>query len=494
MLVLVSCNPAPGRDVRSWTRYLDKVGTYSSARMVDLDHDGVMDIVIGAGGKEELHCDTSVIALDGATGRIRWAIPGENQYVGSAVFMDIDNDQVADVIIGGRWAQLSAISGATGKRIWTFFPERTRPDGNDGGWYNFTTPQFVPDQDGDHLSDLLIANGGDARAAPGDVHRPVGRLLVLSSRTGKVLGMALVPDGKETYMSVVCEWRAAGHAWADRAVPGTDSVLSVLFGTGGETIGGHLYRTSVAAIMKGDVGGAKVLATGGTKGFVASPVLVDINRDGIRDLVVNAVDGRMLAIDGATDTLLWQLNFPGTEAYTIPAIGYFTGDSIPDFFCNYAIGVFPRLTHSVRFMVDGSTGKIGYQDTIPSFQYASPVAADLNGDGYDEVIVNQSAMKRLQFRNQYYSYLLAFDFKNKRNYSLGDTLPATNLAGTPWIGDLDGDSHYDIVSTAVKYEDALFDLQQPLGLFIARYSTDKLIKKPVTWGAYMGSRYTGLFY
>ncbi|MEI9810038.1 MAG: PQQ-binding-like beta-propeller repeat protein [Bacteroidota bacterium] len=432
------------------------------------------------GGKEELHSDTVVLALDGKTGKVLWMIPGSNQYVGSAVFMDINNDKTPDVFIGGRWAQLTAIDGHTGKPIWNFFPERTRTDGSDGGWFNFTTPQFVPDQDNDGIDDLIIANGGDARAAPGDPNRPGGILLVLSSKTGKILAKVQVPDGRETYMSVVCEKK-------------TDKDIMVLFGTGGETLPGHLYKTTLHDIMQGDITNATVLASSATKGFVSSPVLVDINNDKVKDVVVNAVDGRMLAIDGVTDSLIWQVNFPGTEAYTIPAIGFFNSDSIPDLFANFAIGTFPRLNYSVRFMVDGKTGNIEYRDTIPAFQYASAVTSDLDGDGYDEVIVNQSALKRTQFDNVFYSHLLVFDFKNHKNYAIGDTLRATNLASTPWIGDLDNDNNYDIIYSAVKYGNAAFDLQTPLGLYIARFATGIKIKKPARWGAFMGSRYDGNF-
>src|SRR5688572_8473226 len=202
----------------SWTTYIDSIGTYSSARTVDLNNDNIADIVIGAGGKEEVYSDSAVLALDGASGKILWAIGGSNQYVGSAVFIDINNDKIKDVFIGGRWAQFSAINGADGKITWTFFPERKKPDGSDGGWYNFTTPQIIPDQDADGLADLIVANGGDARAAAGDTNRPAGRILVLSSKSGKILGNVKVPDGRETYMSVVCEGE------------------TVYFGTGGETI------------------------------------------------------------------------------------------------------------------------------------------------------------------------------------------------------------------------------------------------------------------
>jgi outer membrane protein assembly factor BamB len=475
-MLLISCNQK--EEKKSWNSYLPDEGTYSSIRTADLNKDGVLDIVMGAGGKEEVHSDTAVVAIDGASGRPLWAIPGSNQYVGSAVFMDVNADQVPDVFIGGRWAQLSAINGVNGKIIWSFFPERTSVDGSDGGWFNFTTPQFVPDQDKDGIRDLIIANGGDARAAPGDTKRPAGRILVISSQSGKLLANVAVPDGKETYMSVVCEEKAAND-------------VTVIFGTGGETLPGHLYKTSLQDIMKGDISNAVVLAHSETKGFISSPVLADINKDHISDIIVNAVDGRMLAIDGATDSLLWQVVLPGTEAYTIPAVGFFNADSIPDLFANFAIGAFPRLNYSVRFMVDGATGSMLYRDTIPAFQYASAIVADLDGDGYDEVIVNQSEMKKKQFENVYYSYLLAFDLMHKKNYPLGDTIKATNLACTPWIGDLDGDNTFDIICSSVQYQGVKFDLQRPLGLMISRYQTGIAIKKPPRWGAFMGSRYTG---
>ena len=107
--------------------------------------------------------------------------------------------------------------------------------------------------------------------------------------------------------------------------------------------------------------------------------------------------------------------------------------------------------------------------------------------------MHQSAMKKAQFEEVYYSYLQVFDFKNNRQFTLGDTLPATNLAATPWIGDLDNDQQLDIIYSAVKFHDVTFDLQQPLGMYISRWPTGIAAKKPVVWGAYMGSHYTGVF-
>lgn len=456
-------------------------GTYSSPRMTDLNGDGILDVVIGSGAREERSSDTAVMAIDGSNGKILWRINGVNQFVGSAVFQDVNDDQVDDVFIGGRWAELAAISGADGKIIWRFLPSRRTPDAASEGWYNFTSPQWVPDQDGDGYADLLIANGGNARAAAGDTNRPAGRLVVFSARTGKLLASATVPDGRETYLSPVI-------ADTSEEQPG------VLFGTGGESMGGHLYRTTLADIMHGDLSRAKPLSAGLKKGFIASPVYADIDGDGVYDVIVNKVEGEMEVIDGATDSLIWKLTLPGTEAYTNPAPGYFNDDTVPDIFCNYAIGVFPNLPRSVRFIADGRTGKIMYADTINAFQYASAVVFDADGDGRDEVLVHQSEARKTQFENLYYSYPQVIDYNDRRTYSFGDTVPATNLASTPWLGDADGDGQLDMVTAAVKYHDVKFDLEQPLGLFVEKRNTPVKLDKPLRWSGYMGSDGRNVFY
>ena len=80
-----------------------------------------------------------------------------------------------------------------------------------------------------------------------------------------------------------------------------------------------------------------------------------------------------------------------------------------------------------------------------------------------------------------------------KNFSVEDSLPATNLASTPWIGDLDNDKKFDIIYTSVKYKNAAYDLAKPLGLFIRRFSTDIEIQRPSGWGAFMGNDYNATF-
>ena len=97
-------------------------------------------------------------------------MPTRNEVFGSAVFQDITNDGIKDVFITGREAQFYAIDGSDGSVIWDFYPYGTDPA--DSGWYNFYTPQFISDLDGDTFMDLLVTNGGDHSAPEWETNRP----------------------------------------------------------------------------------------------------------------------------------------------------------------------------------------------------------------------------------------------------------------------------------------------------------------------------------
>lgn len=474
-LTLLACRQ---RGVIDWFRYFPDTGTYSSPAVADLNGDGILDIIIGAGAREDQPADTGIIALDGSTGNLLWSLPTRNQMVGKACFQDINGDGIPEVFIGGRWAEFYALDGKTGRAIWSFFPERIKPDPSYAGWYNFSSAQWIKDQDGDGFSDLVVANGGDSKLLAGDTVRPAGKLLILSSASGNILASITVPDQRETYMSPVVQ-----------EISGADHLI--YFGSGGETIGGALYQIRLSALMQGDNTQSVQLLHSKNKGFVAPPVLADITQDGSPDIIINSADGEIFAVDGSNHRLLWQHKFPGTESYTVPAPGFFNSDSIPDFFSNFAIGTFPDLRRSVRVMIDGSNGTILFSDTINSFQYASPLSLDLNGDGLDEVLLYSSALKRRQFDEFYYSYIEVIDFVSRQTYALSDSLPATNLASTPWIGDLDGNGSMEMIYSAVKYQDINFNLARPLGLLIGRKALPA--GASIRWGAYMGSNGNGKF-
>ncbi len=467
-------------EVNSWGTTLPGIGSSSSPRLTDLTGDGVLDIVFGTGRQELYASDTAVIALDGATGQLLWHVDARDQIVGSATLFDVTGDGVDEVFIGGRRAELMAIDGTDGTLLWEFYAAGDSLDpGPTAGLYNFYNPQRVPDQDGDGHDDLLVANGGDYLAEPHDPHRPTGCLMVVSSRTGQLLANAPVPDGKETYLSAVV---------ADLDGIGT---LDVIYGTGGETMGGHLYRTTLAAVLAQDLSSSVALAHGEEKGFIAPPVLVDLTGDGTLDVVANAVDGRLLAFDGATNAPLWEVPIAGAEAYTTPAVGYFTGDDTPDFFANYGKGVWPTLRDPIQFLVDGQSGRIVQEDTLGRFQYASPVVVDINKDGYDDVLLSVNYLEERFDVKVPYNRLVVFDFHQQQIFRFNEPLPGINVSSTPWIGDMDNDGWLDVVYCVMQVVDNKSD--HPKQITIHRLEKELYTPDRIEWGAYMGSKYDGIF-
>jgi len=459
----------------TWTKMLPGIGSFSSPRVADLNDDSVGDIILGAGRAEFLACDSAVVALDGKTGDLLWTVSAQDQIFGSATLKDITSDGIPDVFINGRSAELIAINGKTGEIIWRFIAPKT----DKKEWFNFYNPQFIPDQNQDGREDILVSNGGDVLAEPHDPNRAIGQLVILDSQNGEVISRAPTPDGKEIYMSVA-------------VLPvSSPEFKNVVFGTGGETLPGNLYVCSISEIRSGDLSGAIQLYSSTTKGFVGPAAWVDINSDGIHDIVVNAFDGKLLAFDGLTHQSLWKVEVPGTEAYSSPAIGNFNKDLIPDFFVSFSQGVWPELSWGKQIMVNGSNGEIEYLDSLGFYQMTSAVVADLNGDGQDEVVlpINTQVLNELQVQF-FHNNIVAIEFTEKIAVELGLQNEGSSISSTPWIGDLDDNGFIDIVyihGTNPK-QTYTFD-----GMRVNRIDTKLPLYGKIRWGSYMGSNYNGVY-
>jgi len=459
-----------------WVKDLSSVGTFSSPRVADLNKDGVKDIIMGAGRLEFQACDSAVIAIDGKDGHLLWQVAASDQIFGSAIFQDITGDQIDDVFIGGRSAEFMGIDGSNGKVIWRFLNSN---QDTTISLQNFYNPQFVSDKDQDGLPDLLVSNGGDVLVAPHDPNRPPGCLLIISSKTGKLLSKALMPDGKETYLSPI-------------VLNGKDDKnTEIVFGTGGETIGGNLYIASLADLVNEDLSKAIRLDSSAHKGYIGPPVRVDINSDGVLDIITSSVDGRLLSFDGETRSPIWEVEMQNTECYSSITLGYFNSDSIPDIFVSYGQGVWPNLDWGTQIMVNGNTGKIEFRDSLGFYQMTTPVAIDLTGDGLDELVMSLNFQEIDEvYRKFFYTTLIAIEFKNGIIVPLADNFEGNNLASSPWIGDLDDNGFIDILychSTSLRHT-YKFD-----GMKLRRIETQIPVSKNVKWGAYQGSNYDGVF-
>lgn len=461
----------------TWTMASDEA-TFSSPKLIDLNQDGVLDLVQGFGQDTLGERKSSVIATDGATGEELWRSSGHEDLIGTAQFASLTADETADVVIGGRRGALLALDGQTGELLWRF-------DDQDGRWFNFYTSQFVDDQNGDGTVDLVAVNGGlsfdeprEGGGVPDPDRRNIGTTFLISGADGSVISSVVAPDRREQYMSAIVVPADAEGGLARKEALATGAV-DLILGTGGETLPGSLWRLPLNDLLAENPSAATELASGGEKGIIAAPSFADLTGDCVLDAVVQAFGGRLSAVDGATNGELWGLENPGFETYSSPTLGYFVGDDeVADVFVGLAAGIWPQYTSSDYLLLDGKTGEVVWRQTMGTFAPSGFVAVDLNQDGRDEVIfgVNDLARNTHQLR--------LLDTARGQVHDLGRPLPQTTFSA-PWIGDIDGDGRLNLIVTESAY-------QSSGSAKVHRFDLPWKVPTAISWGGYLGTSTTGV--
>lgn len=485
LVALIGLSCSSKKTELTWTKNIPVLGSQSSPKTADLNNDGILDIIMGAGKNEYQTSDQGVLAFDGKTGETIWKHATIDQIYGSATLLDVNADNVKDVFIGGRSNQFYAIDGKTGKSIWKWEYKYENHPKLKNAKYNFHNAVIIPDQNNDNIEDLLVVTGGNSKAAPNtSENRYAGILMILNSKDGSVIAADTMPDGRESYMPPLYFKQP-------------DGTENIVFGTGGETIDGNLYRCTLADLKNNDISQSIVISadTSG-HGYIAPSVAVDLNDDDYYDVVSISHGSHISAIDGKNNAILWTQNVPNTESSNGFSVGNFNGDKTPDLFTFVSEGVWPQSTGSFQIMLDGKTGKIGYTNTLGCTGFSSPVIYDLNDDGTDEAIISINEYDcELGFTSpediEVKTSLLALDFKSNRIQNIEELPLFKNIFSTPWIGDLDNDGYLDIIHC--QYFSPNANLLAFLGMQVKRISTSIKMDASVKWGAYMGTDGNGVF-
>lgn len=489
LIALISCTLFSCREKDKselvWEASFPVIGSQSSPRTVDLNRDGILDVVMGAGKNEFEYSDYGILAINGDNGELLWHVSSVDQVYGSATFHDVNKDGIPDIFIGGRGPHLKSIDGQSGDLIWEY-------DSSDyldhpilkHARFNFNNSVLVPDQNANGIPELLISNGGNARAAPFETAgRYPGVLMVIDALSGGILAADSMPDGNETYMSPLLVDKVGNNE------------TMVVFGTGGETISGSLFIAKLNDLMNNDLSNARVLLTEQNHGFIAPPVLADLDRDGILDIIAISHASTITALSGKSFEVLWQQQIPGTESSNSLAVGQFTADNIPDLFTFVSKGVWPENTGSIQVLIDGKTGELINKKELGCTGFSSPIAYDLNKDGRDEVIfsINEYDCNRaIDDKSAFVieNKLLLMDFKSDATHILDQSKGFKNIFSTPWLGDMDRDGYLDLIHCQYFSHS---DILSFLGMKIKRIDLPIKIRDKPVWGAFMGSEGNGIY-
>ncbi|KAK9510628.1 hypothetical protein O3M35_005369 [Rhynocoris fuscipes] len=305
------------------------------------------------------------MAFDGRTGEILWQYWTRKDVLFVDCSANINADKTNDCLLSGKGGVLCSIDGKSGNLIWEV--EKSR----DLYTIDIYSAQYISDFDGDGYSDVLVAHTSD----------DTGLLIVLSGRNGNTIGEIQSPKQEGLYT-------------VPRVIVTIDGTYMVIFATGQPNIdtGGALYAVPLHSIALSDEKRCTEIWRDYKAGVSSGIVLVDMNNDGMDDIVVTS-GNKLSIINGNNFSLLWnissdrEINEDISKQILIgPTPAYFDDDLIPDFLINYLIGpAFPMYYYSQIWVAGGRNGESLLDDPmIGAGDITAPgITISFTGNGND---------------------------------------------------------------------------------------------------------------
>lgn len=410
-----------------WAIDLEGCGV-SSPRTLHVDDDRVLDVVLGL-GKEQLW--GAFVALSGKDGSVLWRVEVPDEVYATACLLQVDDDGVPDIVFGRRrfLGGLMAISGRTGQKLWGIRGSNDEPIPD----MHFNTAIPTPDVNGDGRTDVLALQGGGD-----DTNRKPALLYLLSGTTGDILKRVAVPDGNESFF-VPCLERLAGEPERWRLLIGTGgetlpgNLISLDFPElterwrmpsekKGFVAGGLLHDfdgDGVREALVSGFNGTTWIVNSDTGEQVAklphrrtetyvTPTVGRFDDDDVLDWVSGWSEGRwpvyrertwLQWISGATGEVLAEHN-RGVQTSSSPVVFDLDGDGLDEVLLVNNLA-FEINKHDVDCQLDlfgGGPGKpLLMSRRFNGYSAATPWVGDLEGDGVlDLIFVNLDQVRRIE--------------------------------------------------------------------------------------------------
>ncbi len=471
---------------------------YCVAGAGDVDHDGHADLLVGAYGDDLAGADAgAAFVCSGADGAILRSFRGDSagDWFGFSVagLGDVDGDGFGDLAIGAHQddpngadsGSASVYSGRTGDLLASLFGDTI---GDNFG----QCVAGAGDVDGDGLADLVVGapldetsllNAGAAlvfgirSGAPGSIRRAFGQTPY--EQFGRSVADAGDVDGDgidDLVLGALFASRNGYHSGSLRVISGADgATLHTFFGdnandelgrsvAGAGDVDGDGFADLIAGAARaaGDTGYARVYSgrSGAVLHTFAGPAPFhrlgvsvagagDVDVDGFDDVIVGAFSSSIGG--GYNQSAHVYSGRSGAELHvfvTTTELGFGwsvagAGDTDGDGYPDLVVGAYRdgSAGNSSATVYSGRTGLIlrRYRALVIGDQFGFSVAGagDVDGDGFDDIIVGADAGN--------YARVFSGASGDVLHTFRGDVPGARFGASVASAGDVDGDGHADLV-------------------------------------------------
>lgn len=205
------------------------------------------------------------------------------------------------------------------------------------------TVNGIRDLDEDSVPDVLAARVEEHRSL--DSSTITGQIIIISGQSGKIIRIVPTPNREELYVPIQIHTQ-------------TDGTEMLLVTTGGQNAPGGVYLIPLNTIMDhSKVDEFITVIRCELSGFMVPAILVDLNEDGIDDIVVSSFNSTVYAFDGQTHAILWEFTFADSESTSSIVPGHYNNDNITDFMVKYNCGPgFPVYYYSQTQIINGKNG------------------------------------------------------------------------------------------------------------------------------------------
>ncbi len=309
----------------------------------DLDGDGTTEILVEA---YDSAMGTGEIAALDPGGSTNWIgeVPGRVAHSPQSTLVgDIDLDGVDDLVLGyydytGAYSGIMALSGADGGVLWAWSGLDSEWDGVSDAYLAWSAPVFTPDLTGDGVPDIFGSIGPNQHLTDGATGLPVWIESHGMDWNGKVTRGDFRSDEGDEYLTCGCSTNglcdirldavtASGTArlWNYNPSDLYQTEYHMVVATARDTTRGDRLNPVIVSdyndirVLNGEDGslrwrkavyqGELFDAPQSESVRPSRPICMDVNDDGIDDIVFGSSDGFLYAINSVSGALTWTYDF-----------------------------------------------------------------------------------------------------------------------------------------------------------------------------------------